>query len=114
MCCLYLKMNKRPAQVYRCYDENWNPLYFGATVDLVKRFKAHLRSEWIGMMRYVVLEGYATRPDAFEQERRAINLELPYFNKPYRHDRPAGSRLATFGTLIASGKLRADRAELAA
>jgi predicted GIY-YIG superfamily endonuclease len=92
---VFLAQTQTPASyrrpyVYRVYSSG-PLLYVGMGTDLRIRLRDHRRRAdwWAEATRLVVTLGYASSADALREERRAIVLENPVFN---RH-RPSLNRL---------------------
>lgn len=68
--------------LYRYYDANDDPLYFGISIDPDARWKSHLYSSavWPKLVAYRTDEWLDTRPSAEAAEIVAIKTERPRFN----------------------------------
>lgn len=84
-------------EVYRAYDENLNPLYYGSSRAFLKRLQDHAKSaggqRWYPDVSVICISRYATRRLALSVERALILRDLPYYNEqmyPFDHE-PVGS-----------------------
>lgn len=67
--------------LYRFYDGDGLPLYFGKTTTQAARLEQHRkRAEWYGLARYVALSLYPSHGRLLRAERAAIRHEQPRFN----------------------------------
>lgn len=68
--------------IYRHYDESGALLYLGCTTHIMKRLREHgSRSDWYDQIETITLEHFASREEAFEAEKVAIEKEQPQRNR---------------------------------
>lgn len=77
--------------LYRFFDANRAPLYYGVTTNPVHRWRIHQHKQWWPLARFVSLEPVPPA-ERLERERRAIKDEQPRFNV-LRPDRPIRARV---------------------
>lgn len=88
--------------LYRFYDRDLQPLYFGITAGFPSRWDQHRkRSEWWPLAKHVAVSYYPTNDAVRAAEKAAIRHEKPRFNKQ-------------FARWPASVQLRLDRTALTA
>lgn len=70
--------------LYRHFASDGQLLYVGISIDAAKRFKQHQHgSGWAAFTSRIEIERYPSRAEAERAERRAIQTELPIFNKQH-------------------------------
>jgi predicted GIY-YIG superfamily endonuclease len=86
--------------VYRMFDDNGTPLYYGQTDSLRRRLKQHHdEQEWIGeVARIDVSESYPTRRAAYRAEQQAIEEDGPKYNQLGKRSTQRGMTRAQAGT----------------
>lgn len=105
--------------LYRLFDASGRLLYVGITFDVTARMRSHSKiQDWWPLVATRTEEWFPTRDDAEIAEERAINDEMPVFNKTkYRLRHPGqggdGSSLAVISEL-ADEYRRATEAQKAA
>lgn len=72
--------------VYRTYDKDNNPLYFGCTSDFFARIDMHRIKEWWAIVHKFEIDRYKTRYEALWEEEKAIKKESPRFNLIHHPD----------------------------
>lgn len=72
---------KRPAAVYRLYDDEGTLLYVGASYNPDRRCEEHRRKPWGARIARRTEAWYPSREEAFEVERDAIWKEGPLHNQ---------------------------------
>ena len=81
-----------PTDLYRWYDEQDLPLYFGISDDLRSRSSSHFGgSSWMEFAVRSTFERHPTRSAALAAEEVAIKAEHPLFNKQH-NDTPEARR----------------------
>ncbi|MEV5007269.1 GIY-YIG nuclease family protein [Streptomyces sp. NPDC055692] len=89
---LLAKHERRPAwyavnwpYLYRFYDADRQPLYFGITEDSATRLVAHRKTaEWWPLAEFIAVSVYRSHADVEAAERAAIRHEQPRFNKAHK------------------------------
>jgi len=69
--------------LYRYFDDKGALLYVGISLNTVARAIQHKKAEWFPKFRKITREIYASREDALEAERLAIQNEKPIYNKSH-------------------------------
>jgi hypothetical protein len=70
--------------LYRHYDEKWNLIYVGKTIDILSRTRNHRNSDWWNEVVHIELErGFNTHKELLEAEKEAIQSECPKYNVQY-------------------------------
>lgn len=76
--------DQRRCALYRHYDRYKILLYVGITESLEDRTGGHARSsDWVRYASHATVEWFDTRGEAATEERKAIESELPIFNRQY-------------------------------
>jgi hypothetical protein len=68
--------------LYRCYGLDGTLLYIGQTGNLHQRIQHHrYQSVWWFAVERIVVQRYRSRVVLLQDERQAITVEQPYFNR---------------------------------
>lgn len=77
--------------LYKYYDAQGEPLYFGISHNFKTRNRVHSEKAWYADVDRCDLELFTTRSDALLAERVAIQAELPRHNITHRASAPSTS-----------------------
>lgn len=71
--------------LYRHFDENMKLLYVGISRSAMYRLDRHKRqSPWFHKITTVTIKLYPSRQEAIDAERKAIQEEVPLYNKTHQ------------------------------
>jgi hypothetical protein len=80
--------------LYRHYHPNGDLLYVGVSLHLYRQYTHSRNAEWRKQVQRIELEPFATREEALEAERLAIDTEFPKFNTAHNERRSPWRALA--------------------
>ncbi|MCW6008693.1 hypothetical protein K1W54_29725 [Micromonospora sp. CPCC 205371] len=82
-----LALTERPTALYRFFDHDGEPLYFGIAVDPDQRWRDHESTEWWPLVDHAKtkVEWHPDREAAATAERVAIKAERPKHNRAHAH-----------------------------
>ncbi len=90
--------------IYRWYDADRRPIYYGIAGDLAARTDQHAHaSRWSVFAAYCEVTRASTRRLALDEERRLILRDLPVFNRQHNDTPEARDRCTAY--LAAKGRL---------
>lgn len=77
-------IKKQHNVLYRAFDKSKNLLYIGISNSFYDRLRSHLaQAEWVELADHITFEHFYSREEVAEAEKRAIEKELPLFNKTH-------------------------------